>query len=81
MPHLLRHWHLNIGRCHVPEDARRRRVEIEHFGSEVLEPSFRKQTCQLVGDRRRSGGGRTGRAGLGYHSDTSAGPQEPREFA
>lgn len=70
-----------IGRCQVPEDARRRRVEIEQFGSEVLEPSFSKQTCQLVGGRRRSGRGRTGTAGLGYQSDTPAGPQQPGEFA
>jgi hypothetical protein len=65
----------------VPEDARRRRVEIEHCGSEVLEPSFSKQTCQLVGGRRRSGRGGTGTAGLGYQSDTPAGPQPPGEFA
>jgi hypothetical protein len=65
----------------VPEDARHRRVEVEHFGSEVLEPSFGKQTCQLVGGRRRSGRGRTGTAGLGYQSDTPAGPQQPGEFA
>jgi hypothetical protein len=38
-----------IGRCHVPEDARGRWVEVEHFGSEVLEPSFSKQGCD--GDR------------------------------
>ena len=61
MPHLLRHRHLNIGRCHVPEDARRRRVEIEHFGSGVLEPSFScaaeqlcdVMTCMCVGDLLR----------------------------
>jgi hypothetical protein len=70
-----------IGRWHVPEDARGRRVEVEHFGSEVLEPSFSKQTCQLVGGRRRSGRGRTGTAGLGYQSDTPAGPQQPGELA
>jgi hypothetical protein len=70
-----------IGRCHVPEDARRRWVEIEHFGSEVLEPRFSEQTCQLVGGRHRSGRGRTGTAGLGYQSDTPAGPQQPGEFA
>jgi len=65
----------------VPEDARRWRVEIEHFGSEVLEPSFGKQTCQLVGGRRRSSGGGTGTARLGYHSDTPVGTQQPGEFA
>jgi hypothetical protein len=70
-----------IGRCHVPEDARRWRVEVEHVGSEVLEPSFSKQTCQLVGGRRRSGRGGAGTAGLGYHSDPPAGPQQPGEFA
>ena len=36
----------------MPEDARRGRVEVEHFGSEVLEPSFGKQACQLAGGRR-----------------------------
>jgi DDE superfamily endonuclease len=41
-----------IGRCHVPEDARRWRVEVEHFGSQVLEPGFGEQACQLVGGRR-----------------------------
>jgi hypothetical protein len=65
----------------VPEDARRRRVEAEHFGSEVLEPSFGKQGCQFVGRRRRSGRGGTGTAGLGYQSDAPAGPQQPGEFA
>jgi hypothetical protein len=65
----------------VPEDARHWRVEIEPFGSEVLEPSFGKQTCQLVGGRRRRGRGGTGTAGLGYQSDTPAGPQQPGEFA
>jgi hypothetical protein len=60
---------------HVAEDARRRRVEVEHFGSEVLEPSFGKQACQLVGCRLRSGGGGTGTAGLGYQSYAPAGPQ------
>lgn len=64
-----------IGRCHVPEDARGRRVEVEHSGSESLEPSFGKQGCQLVGGRRRSGRDSTGTAGLGYHSDAPAGPQ------
>jgi hypothetical protein len=33
----------------VPENARRRQVEVEHFGSEVLEPRFGKQACQLAG--------------------------------
>jgi hypothetical protein len=69
------------GRCHVPEDARRRRVEVEHFGSEVLEPSFGKQGRQLVGGRRRSGRGGTGATRLGYQSDATAGPQQPAEFA
>jgi hypothetical protein len=53
------------GRCHVPEDARRRRVEVEHFGSEVLEPRFGKLACQLVGGRRRSG--------TWWHRDSGAG--------
>ena len=70
-----------IGRCHVPEDAGRRRVEVEHFGSEVLEPGFGKQACQLVGGRGRGGRGRTGTAGLGYQSDAPAGAQQPGEFA
>jgi hypothetical protein len=60
-PHLFTHRHLKIGSCHVPEDARRRRVEIEHFGSEVLEPSFScaaaqlcdVMTCMCVGDLMR----------------------------
>jgi hypothetical protein len=65
----------------VREDARGRRVEVEHFGSQVCEPSFAKQGCQLVGGRRRGGRGGTGAAGLGYQSDASAGPQQPAEFA
>jgi hypothetical protein len=65
----------------VPEDARRWRVEVEYFGSEVLEPSFGEQACQLVGGRRRSGRGGSGTAGLGYQSDAPAGPQQPGEFA
>jgi len=66
---------------HVPEDARRRRVEAEHFGSQVLEPSFGQQAGQLGGGRGRSGRGGTGTAGLGYQSDAPAGPQQPGEFA
>jgi hypothetical protein len=65
----------------VPEDARRRRVEVEYFGSEVLEPSFGKQICQLSGGRRRGGRGGTGTAGLGYQGDAPAGPQQPGELA
>jgi hypothetical protein len=41
-----------VGGCHVPEDARRWRVEVEHFGSQVREPGFGEQACQLVGGRR-----------------------------
>jgi hypothetical protein len=63
----------------VPEDARGRRVGVEHFGSEVLEPGFGNHGCQLVGGRRRSGRGSTGAAGLGYHGDAPAGPQQPDE--
>lgn len=70
-----------IGRCHVPDDARRRRVEVEHLGSEVLEPRLGKLACQLVGGRRRSGRGGTGTTGLGYQRDAPAGPQQPGEFA
>jgi hypothetical protein len=66
---------------HVPEDARRRRVEVEHFGSEVLEPSFGEQACQLAGGQRRGGSGGTGTAGLGHQGDASAGPQQSGDFA
>jgi hypothetical protein len=62
------------------ENACRRRVEVEHFGSEVIEPSFGKQACQLAGGRRGGRGG-AGTAGLGYHSDAPAGPQRPGDFA
>jgi hypothetical protein len=65
----------------VPEDARGRRVEAEHFGSQVLEPSFGKQGCQLVGGRHRRGSGGTRATGLGDQSDAPAGPQQPAEFA
>ena len=47
----------------MPENACRRRVEVEHFGSEVLEPSFDKQACQLAGGRRRGGHGGAGQRG------------------
>jgi len=60
---------------HVPEDARARRVEAEHFGADVPEPGFGRQGCQLVGVRRRGGCGGTGATGLGTHSDPPAGPQ------
>ncbi len=53
MPVLLNGGELGIiGGRHVPEDARRRRVEVEHFGSEVLEPAFGEQACQFAGGRR-----------------------------
>ena len=65
---------------HVPEDARRRRVEVEYFGSEALEAGFGKHDCQLLGRRRRRGSGGTGTARLGYQGDASAGPQQPGEF-
>jgi hypothetical protein len=65
----------------VREDARRRRVEVKHFGSEVLEPSPGEQACQFLGGRRRSGGGGTGTAGLGYQSDAPVGSQQAGEFA
>jgi hypothetical protein len=64
----------------MPENACRR-VEVEHFGSEVLEPSFGKQACQLAGGRRRGGPRWRRAAGLGYHSDAPAGPQRPGDFA
>src|SRR5690349_15929749 len=41
----------------LSEDARRRRVELGHLGSEVLEPGFSQQIRQLVGGRRRGGRG------------------------
>jgi len=47
------------------QDARRRWVEIELFGSEVLEPGFGKQGDELGGGRRRSGRGGTGATRLG----------------
>jgi hypothetical protein len=34
---------------HVPEDAGGRRVELEHFGSEVLEPGFGEIDGRLSG--------------------------------
>jgi hypothetical protein len=64
-----------IGRGHVSQDARHRRVEVEQLGSQVLEPSVGEHACQLVGGRRRSGRGGTRTAGLGYESDAPTGPQ------
>jgi hypothetical protein len=68
-------------RRHVPEHARRRRVEIEHLRAQVLEPGFGKHACQLVRGRRRIGRGGTGTAGLGYQSDAPAWAQQPGEIA
>jgi hypothetical protein len=70
-----------IGLRDASEDTRCRRVEVEHFGSKVLDPSFGKQTCELVGDRLRGGCGGTGTARLGYQSDAAAGTQQPGDFA
>ena len=40
----------------MPKDAHRWWVEVEHFGSEVPEPSFGEQACQLVGGGAGCGG-------------------------